>query len=943
MRKPIFTLFLIFVCMLFKLKADAQQTIAQPYYSESEIRFYNKTNPVASSPCYTLSLSEDIYTAFGNTEGINDVILYDGKLFVSVDAGNNMGGVLIYNYADVYPTRTATAPTVLKPGTSGLSTAGIAIQPSTGDLYVGTFTNGTGSDGGIFVYTNASGYAASSVTQLASYNDPSIDLFVANLAFDASGNLWFTEWHGDNLPAHNFIMCYAGVNKSNYYSIVNPVNATYASTALAGGAGPNVYLLSQPEGLAFDANGNLWVGNNNDQYACNSAGQGTFVKINAGWISGSLLNQTAGTSLAAPYAQTTIDYIPTGKLGGLLFNGNNLYLNDQGTNQGSSYTTNGDVWSYDVTTAFNTTNFVASGIHTTYPGNGLMAIDNAQFSVASDCVASSNSSEKNIITFTIPSQVGNSIIDTTAATVSVVMPYGSNLASVTPTITVSPSATVNPASGIVENFSSPVTYTVTAQDASTKTYTVTVTQQQQQITTGTAAARAAALGKGMNLSVWLENEYWFNSTTTYPDTSRFHESDIANLKSLCFTSVRLPVLFEGFASPTAPYAFTLSNTNVVSGLNYVDSVIKWCAGNNMVLVIDNHIADDNGTIDQTDYQITDANYTTQAALIAAVWKQVITRYEYANPDQVIFELRNEPNLVSDANLRVLYQTVIDTVRQYDQKHTLVVGNSGYYDPIELSQSTPYSDTNIIYTTHIYDGDGFYGFCEQGSSGEPSVDSSNGTATIAFPVAGQVAEINTEMNDVSTWSSTNHVPVWLSEFGCTTLPDVYHDDTSRCNYINTMAAAINTTGMPWACWDGYGPTDYVSGFGNPTPLYYGFSIFDRSNILTAQHLNSCFASALQVGGTCSIVNNIVEPIDNTWSITLYPNPANNNIAIEVDGTTGSVEFGVYDISGRYLYTNRQSANGTIIQRVEVSSFASGVYILEVKANGQIERKKFVVTH
>ena len=76
--------------MLFKLKADAQQTIAQPYYSESEIRFYNKTNPVASSPCYTLSLSADINTAFGNTEGINDVILYDGKLFVSVDAGNNM-------------------------------------------------------------------------------------------------------------------------------------------------------------------------------------------------------------------------------------------------------------------------------------------------------------------------------------------------------------------------------------------------------------------------------------------------------------------------------------------------------------------------------------------------------------------------------------------------------------------------------------------------------------------------------------------------------------------------------------------------------------------------------------------------------------------------------------------------------------------------------------
>ncbi len=941
MRKSTFALLLIVAAVLSGSYAHAQQTIAQPYYSESEIRFYNKTNPVASSPCYTLSLSSDINTAFGNTQGINDVILYDGKLFVSVDAGNNMGGVLVYNYADVYPTKTATAPTVLKPGTAGLSTAGIAIQPSTGNLYVGTFTSGTGSDGGIFVYTKASGYNPSSVTQLASYSDPSIDLFVANLTFDASGNLWFTEWHGDNDPSHNFVVCYLGANKNNYYTITNSLAANMTSVSLAGGAGPSVYLFSQPEGLAFDANGNLWVGNNNDQYACNSAGQGTLAEISATWIATYLLNQNAGFSISPIAADVTIDYIPTSKLGGLLFDGNNLYINDQGTNQGSSYTSNGDVWKYDVTTTFNATNFVASGIHTTYPGNGLMALDNAQFSVASDCVASSLSSEKNILTFTIPSQVGNSVIDTTAGTISIVMPYGSNLATLTPAITISPMANITPASGVAENFTSPFTYTTNAPDGSQKTWTVTVTDQQQQVTTGTAGSRAAALGKGMNLAVWLEDEYYFG-TTTFPDTSRFHESDIANLKSLCFNSVRLPVIFEGFASPQSPYAFNLANANVVSGLNYVDSVIKWCADNDMMLVIDNHLADDNGSAFQTNYQITDANYITQAALIAAVWRQVINRYEYADPNHVIFELRNEPNSVSDANLRILYQTVIDSVRQYDKTHTLVVGNTGYYDPIALSLSTPYTDTNIIYTTHIYDGNGFYGFCEQGTGGVANTDS-NTVTPIAFPKAGEIAEINTEMNGVQTWSNTNHVPVWLSEFGCTTLPDVYHDDTSRCNYINAMGAAINHTGMPWAYWDGYGPTDYVSGFGNPTPLYYGFSIFDRSNILGAQHLNACFASALQVGGICSLPNAIDNITGNSWSVNLYPNPANNNIAIEVDGSTGSVEFGVYDISGRYLFTNLQSANGTIIQRVNVSSFASGVYILEVKADGQIERKKFIVTH
>ena len=91
-------------------------------------------------------------------------------------------------------------------------------------------------------------------------------------------------------------------------------------------------------------------------------------------------------------------------------------------------------------------------------------------------VASTASSEKDILSFNIPSQV-SSVIDAQGATVSVVMPAGTNLTSLTPTITVSAGATINPASGVAQDFTNPVTYTVTAQDASTKAWTVTVTVQ----------------------------------------------------------------------------------------------------------------------------------------------------------------------------------------------------------------------------------------------------------------------------------------------------------------------------------------------------------------------------------------------------------------------------------------------------------------------------------
>ncbi len=59
-------------------------------------------------------------------------------------------------------------------------------------------------------------------------------------------------------------------------------------------------------------------------------------------------------------------------------------------------------------------------------------------------------------------------------TISAAMPSGTDATSLTPTV-VHTGASVSPASGAAQDFSSPVTYTVTAADSSTQDYTVTVT------------------------------------------------------------------------------------------------------------------------------------------------------------------------------------------------------------------------------------------------------------------------------------------------------------------------------------------------------------------------------------------------------------------------------------------------------------------------------------
>ena len=80
---------------------------------------------------------------------------------------------------------------------------------------------------------------------------------------------------------------------------------------------------------------------------------------------------------------------------------------------------------------------------------------------------------KNILTFVFPGQPDGIISGTN---ISVTVPTGTDVTALAPTYTVSALATGSPASGTTRNFTSPQTYTITAEDTSTQVYTVTVTQ-----------------------------------------------------------------------------------------------------------------------------------------------------------------------------------------------------------------------------------------------------------------------------------------------------------------------------------------------------------------------------------------------------------------------------------------------------------------------------------
>jgi hypothetical protein len=82
-----------------------------------------------------------------------------------------------------------------------------------------------------------------------------------------------------------------------------------------------------------------------------------------------------------------------------------------------------------------------------------------------------------ILSFSLPGQIGKTELDAETASVSVVVATGTDISSLVPEISVSEGASIVPGSGIEKDFTSPVVYEVRAEDGtSSAKWTVTVTQ-----------------------------------------------------------------------------------------------------------------------------------------------------------------------------------------------------------------------------------------------------------------------------------------------------------------------------------------------------------------------------------------------------------------------------------------------------------------------------------
>lgn len=307
-----------------------------------------------------------------------------------------------------------------------------------------------------------------------------------------------------------------------------------------------------------------------------------------------------------------------------------------------------------------------------------------------------------------------------------------------------------------------------------------------------AFKRAKSLDNGISIS-WLE-QTWAKDIL---NENALQESDFRLLKTIGFKALRLPVAFEYMQAHDIPIQKVFS---------VVDNVVKLCHKYNLKLVIDYHY----GTLD-------DQNYTEETRKIIATWAEVAKHFAYTNPDDVLYEIYNEPPHMNPQLWKDAAYNIVTALRKLDKNRTFIVGASNFNSIYELSRMDHLADDNVIYTFHFYEP---FLFTHQGASWAGQQEATTG---VPFPyIAEKFPAINPQSK--STWGETNYyqypkdgneqsvldkltivkkwgdkyqVPLLCGEYGAYAK---YADTDSRCRYIKAVRTSLKTLGIPGMLWE-----------------------------------------------------------------------------------------------------------------------------------------------
>ncbi len=177
------------------------------------------------------------------------------------------------------------------------------------------------------------------------------------------------------------------------------------------------------------------------------------------------------------------------------------------------------------------------------------------------------------------------------------------------------------------------------------------------------------------------------------------------------------------------------------------------------------------------------------------------------------------------------------------------------------------------------------------------------------------------NIVNIWYTNNGGITWINKEG--NLPDMPVKCILR-NPLNTEEVIIGTDLGVW----------FTNNFSDSSPLWYQ-SYNGMSNVkvtdLDLRNDNTVFAATYGRG----IFSGVFTPTilsnqsftEVSTNVKIYPNPSNGIVTISLQNFTGKLNYSLYDINGRTIFTNETNYISNVV--VDLKNLQSGTYFLKLE--------------
>jgi len=244
-----------------------------------------------------------------------------------------------------------------------------------------------------------------------------------------------------------------------------------------------------------------------------------------------------------------------------------------------------------------------------------------------------------------------------------------------------------------------------------------------------------------------------------------------NFKQKGFNNVRIPVCWHMHTGESAPYAIDKAF------LDAVEQYVDWSLQRGMVTVLNTH---------HEKWLDDPKKFEAGLPRLQAIWTQIAERF--ASKDQtLLFEMFNEPHLMSTNQLNKMYAAILPIIRKTNPTRMVLFMGLKFGNPSWIAQNpsgltVPDDDKYMMLEIHNYDPFKYAG-------ANPSIHS--------WGSASDRQTLTHWMDGIDEWAKQKNLPIYYGEFGMTNAQTAA---TGRDDWFKAHYAEITKRGWAASVWN-----------------------------------------------------------------------------------------------------------------------------------------------